>query len=126
MNKTIGAIICTGLTWLGLQAEVKAQNITITIGGEQDVRVHRNVVIPQRNYQNGVVYKPGTRRISGVVYHGAPIRPTYRENTVIYSPVYRHRYPPAYYRQRDIYVYPSDRHWEQPIYYYRDRYFRHY
>jgi hypothetical protein len=143
MNKTIGAIICAGLTWLGLQAQLGAQTITIQIeGADRGTYVGgRGIAIRRGNSQpGGVVYKPGNRLYGGVVYHGAPIRPAYRENIVIYSSgnedcdcdrqsyrsnYHRYSYPPGYYRQRDIYVYP-DSYGQQQIYYYRDRYFRHY
>ncbi|MBF2018613.1 MAG: hypothetical protein IGR93_00500 [Hydrococcus sp. C42_A2020_068] len=130
MNKTIGAIICAGLAWFGLQSEPRAQNITIQIGGaDRGAYVEgRGIAIRRGNPQpGGVVYQPGNRLHGGVVYHGTPIRPTYREKIVIYSTgndgynCDRQSYRSRYYR----YIY-LDSYGDRQIYYYRSRYWRHY
>jgi hypothetical protein len=123
MNKIVGAFVCAGLTWLGLQTSVGAQSISITIGGSNR-GAYVGVPIRQRHYpHNGVVFKPGIRQYGGVVYHGGRnLRPAYRDNVVIYSNdneccdcdrdrrVYRSAYPSGYYyRQRDTFVYPHHR-----------------
>jgi len=130
MNKIIGATVCAGLAWLGLQTSVGAQNISITIGG-----TNRGAYVGVPNYHrsysnNGVVFKPGIRQYGGVVYHGGRnVHPAYRERVVIYSNgneccdcdrrVYRSAYPSNYrYRQRDVFVHPNHRE-----YYYRSRNF---
>lgn len=126
MNKIIGAAVCAGLTWLGLQTSVGAQSISITVGGS-DRGAYVGVPIDRGNYPHGgVVFRPGNRQYGGVVYHGGRnLRPAYRDNVVIYSNdneccdcdrssyrsrYYRSAYPSNYrYRQRDVFVYPNRR-----------------
>lgn len=141
MNKKIGAILGAGLIWLGLQAGLQAQNITIRIGGAErgsywggGFPIHRGNILG-----GGVVYKPGNPSYGGVVYRGVPHRPYYRENIVIYSGddeccdcyrqsyrsrYYRSNYPTRSYRQRDVYSYPDDYSLQEV--YYRNRYFPRY
>lgn len=133
MNKIIGATVCAGLAWLGLQTSVGAQSISITVGGANR-GAYVGIPNDRRNYpNNGVVFKPGIRQYGGVVYHGGRnVRPAYRDNVVIYSngneccdcdrrvyrsQNYRSAYPSNYYyRQRGIFVHPNRRE-----YYYRSR-----
>lgn len=130
MNRTIGAIICAGLTWLGLQAELNAQNITIRVGGaNRGAYVNGGFPVRQGNsFHNGVVFKPGNRLYGGVVYHGSPLRTSDRPGIVIYSSgneccdCDRSSYQSRYYR-RD---YPYGYHRGRDVYYYRSRYLRSY
>lgn len=110
MNLKIGAIVCAGLIWLGIQTETQAQSVNIRIGGSN-----------RDSYSRGGLH--GRRIYHQSNYDRRGVRSNYGRNVVIDSnrgqccDCYRQSYRNRYDANRSNYYAPYGYSNNRPYYY---------